>query len=91
MERRRKHNRFDFLQQISYVMHPSASGGVRTGTIVNLSRSGLCLWVRNPIVAGQEITIRTTIDIHGVVVWCRERIENPDAYELGLKFLPEVN
>ncbi len=86
MEERRGHNRFAFLRKISYHLYPLADKEIHTGTIVNLSRSGLCLSVQNPLIVGQKITVKIKeTGFNGTVVWCSAG-EESETYQVGVEF-----
>ena len=86
---RRRYSRYDFQQEISYILHPSNSEKIYPGIIVNMSCSGMCLHVSNPVSSGQEITIRRENQyyIKGTVVRCNEMGGRLHTYEVGLQFV----
>lgn len=84
---RRKHMRYDIQQEIDYAS-PDALGGIFSGIIKNISRSGMCLYVLNPVRLGQEITIKSKQGLYrrGIVIWFKEAGAKFDIYKVGLEF-----
>jgi hypothetical protein len=74
---RRSHIRYDI------------QGEIFTGIIKNISHSGLCLYVLNPVTVGQQITIKSKHELYrkGTIMWLSETGEKFDIYKVGLKFV----
>ena len=85
---RRSHIRYDIQQEVHYI-NPDAPGEIFTGIIKNISHSGLCLYLLNPVTVGQEITIKSKHELYrkGTIVWFSETGEKLDIYKAGLKFV----
>lgn len=90
---RRRYSRYDFQQEISYILRPSDSEKICTGIIMNMSCSGMCLYASGPVSLGQKITIKRENQyyIKGTVVWCNEMGAGLHSYKVGLKFEFEHN
>jgi Tfp pilus assembly protein PilZ len=90
---RRRYNRYEFQEEIGHILHPSNSEKIYTGILVNISCAGMCLYVSNPVILGQEITIKRENQyyIKGRVVWCNEMGERSHPYKVGLKFAIKHN
>jgi hypothetical protein len=86
---RRRYNRHDFQQEISYIFGRSDAEEICTGITVNMSCSGMCLHVSNPLSLGQEITIKRENQyyVKGTVIWCNELSEKLHPYKIGLQFV----
>jgi c-di-GMP-binding flagellar brake protein YcgR len=86
---RRRYNRHDFRQEISYSLHLSPSEKTYTGSTVNISCGGMCLCVSNPVGPGQKITIKrgNQFYVEGNVVWCNEISGRLHPYKVGLQFV----
>ncbi len=85
---RRSYVRYDIQQEIHYIS-PDTPGEIFTGIIKNISHSGLCLYVLNPVTVGQEITIKSKHELYkkGIIVWFSETGEKFGIYKVGLKFI----
>jgi c-di-GMP-binding flagellar brake protein YcgR len=85
----RRHTRYDFPQSIEYVLSPSKDDGVvRKGVTVNISSTGLALYLFDPLPDGQEIIIKTKLPVThqaAKVLWIKEN--NSTSYVSGLKFI----
>lgn len=86
---RRRYGRHEFHQEISYSLYLSAPEKTYTGSIVNISCAGMCLYVSNPVGPGQKITIKreNQFYVKGTVVWCNELGERLHPYKVGLQFV----
>ena len=78
---RRERNRYDIRQEIQCI-YPELPEESFAGIIKNLSHSGMCLYLLNPVRIGQEVLLSK----EGIVVWCRETGETLGIYKVGLKF-----
>ncbi len=87
--RSRRHERYDFHHEIKYVLNPDTTGEIFRGVTVNISDSGLCLYVfNNHLREGQELTIKTILRGFyrtGVVRWYK-KIDG-EIYKVGLMFV----
>ena len=84
---RRKHIRYECEREIQYIMKERAGKSFK-GLIVNISDSGMGLFVFNPLHEGQEIAIKSdekSLDRQGIVRRCQEMGE--DIYKVGLEFI----
>ena len=84
---RRIHVRYGTRQEIDYDS-PDVPGEIFVGSIINISHSGMCLYVSNPVRLGQEITVRRENQyyVKGIVVWCNESGGRINRHEVGLEF-----
>lgn len=82
---RRRHTRYDFPALIDYGFHLNASHEVYKGVTINISHSGLCLYVHKLLSEGQEISIKGPLPVpcpKASVRWIRKIDE--DLYKTGL-------
>ncbi len=84
---RRMHVRYGIRQEIDYDS-PDVPGEIFVGSVKNISHSGMCLYLSNPVSVGQEITVRRQNQyyVKGIVVWCSERGDRANRHEVGLEF-----
>jgi c-di-GMP-binding flagellar brake protein YcgR len=85
---RRRHVRYDVQLETEYTGSGS-SGRIFSGIIKNISHSGMCLYVLDPVKAGQEISIKSGQKSYrkGIVVWLKETSDDFGIYKIGLRFL----
>lgn len=57
-DKNRKHLRYTYLANTTYMLNPSTSGEIFECAVVNVSDSGMNLFVSRPLDIGQKITIR---------------------------------
>jgi len=57
-DERRRHLRYTYLANTEYMLNPSTSGEIFECAVVNVSDSGINLFISRPLDMGQEITIR---------------------------------
>ncbi len=84
---RRAQIRSDFHHEIKYILNPDTTGEIFNGVAVNISGTGLCLYVSNHLSEGQGITIKSIFrDSYksGIVRWSEKIVEN--IYRVGLIF-----
>ena len=84
---RRMHIRYEVEKEIQYVMKERVGQSFK-GLIVNISDSGMGLFVFNPLHEGQEITIKSdekSLNRQGIVRRCHEMGEK--IYKVGLEFI----
>ena len=87
VKNRRVHIRYDFRNEISYARHSAGSSEVLKAIGVDISSSGIGLYVFTPLRAGQEVTITNGLeDTHRkcTVAWCKEL--GDDVFRAGLFF-----
>jgi hypothetical protein len=85
---RREHSRYDFPSQIEYVLDPDTTGKVYKGVTIEVSYSGMRLYVFSSLDQGQKLTIRTALPIssqRASVKWI-EKVEE-GFYKTGLMFV----
>lgn len=83
---RRELNRSEFQRQIQYIVQDNPDQILR-GTTIDISDSGVGLYVFNPLYEGQRIIVKSeTGDLNniGIVRWCKEQEDN--MYRAGLLF-----
>ncbi len=84
---RRAHIRYDFRNEISYARNSAGPSEVLKAIAVDISSSGIGLYVFAPLRAGQEVTITNGLeDTHRncTVAWCKEL--GDDVFRAGLFF-----
>jgi hypothetical protein len=84
---RRMHIRYEVEKEIQYVKKERAGKSFK-GLIVNISDSGIGLFVFNPLHEGQEIIIKSdekSLNRRGIVRRCHEMGEK--IYKVGLEFI----
>jgi hypothetical protein len=84
---KRKTKRYDMTSPIEYVLHPSTTGDVQKGVLVNISTTGIGAYVFSPHPEGQKIIItsRLPVDYHSAMIaWIKK--EDDNFYLAGLKF-----
>jgi PilZ domain len=57
----RRHVRYAYHADMEYMLKPSAADEILKGAVVNLSDSGMSLFIAKPLAIGQEITVRTNL------------------------------
>ena len=82
--------RYEFPSTLEYELIPEKTGEVFKGLTVNISSSGLCLYVYDSLGEGQEIAIKKCVlpfpCQRAVVRWIKKIDE--DVYMSGVRFLP---
>lgn len=81
--------RYDFPATIEYVTGPQSDDqAVHKGVTINLSSTGVGLYLFDLLPEGQQITIRTTLPIDSrTAAICWTRREDDNFYRSGLKFV----
>jgi len=82
-----KHDRCYVNSPVEYVLAPFNVDEIFEGTIDNISESGMCLVISQPLSEGQEITIKSLLFLPSqtaVVCWIEPQ---DDSYRVGLKFV----
>jgi len=93
---RRRYNRYNIQQEISYILHASHFEKIHTGIINNMSSSEMCLHISNPVSLVHEITIKQEDQyedqyyVKGTVLWCKRMGDKLHPYRVGLKFGPQI-
>jgi hypothetical protein len=85
---RRRHQRYDFFCTIEYVLNPDITGEIFKGAAINISNSGLCFCISNPLSEGQEIIIKSNLPVSSQtasVCWIEKGYD--DFYKVGLMFV----
>lgn len=57
-DERRNHLRYTYLTNTEYMLNPPTNGEIFKCAVVNVSDSGINLFISRPLDMGQEITIR---------------------------------
>jgi len=85
----RKGPRYDFPLTIEYVLGSQVEGEVpRKGITIDLSATGLCMYMLDPLPQGQQIIIKTALPVDSrTAVICWTRNEESSLYRSGLKFI----
>jgi len=87
--RKRNDTRYDFPATIEYVTGSHADDEVvHKGITINLSSTGLGMYMFNLLPNGQQITIKTALPVDSrtaTICWTSKRDEN--FYRSGLKFI----
>jgi c-di-GMP-binding flagellar brake protein YcgR len=85
----RRHTRYDFPSTIEYVLEPPTNDAVvHKGVTVNISSTGLGLYMFELLPEGQEIIIKTGLPVDrqaAKVRWIKQ--QNSSFYFTGLKFI----
>jgi len=85
---RRGNSRYDLPDQIEYVLDPDTTGKVYKGVTIEVSYSGMRLYVFHLLARGQKLTIRSALPISSqtaTVKWI-EKVED-GFYKTGLMFI----
>jgi hypothetical protein len=81
--------RYDFPATIEYVMGSQADHEVlHKGVTINLSSTGMCMYIFDPLPKGQQVTIKTALPVDfrtAAICWTRKVDDN--FYRSGLKFV----
>jgi c-di-GMP-binding flagellar brake protein YcgR len=82
---RRKHIRYDFPHRIEYALNPETSDEIFKAVTINISKTGLCLYVFDSLGEGQKMVIRSTLPVPLKTVSVRwtKKIED-NFYKVGL-------
>jgi len=89
---RRKYQRYDFCSKIDYMITPGDPQEIFKGVTVNISHSGLRLYMFMPHHEGQGIRIKTKLpeDIQTATIrWIKRSDGN--LYEAGLQYSQSIN
>lgn len=87
--RTRESTRYDFPAMIEYVMGSQADDGVvHKGVTINLSTTGLGMYIFDLLPKGQQITIKTALPVVSrTAAICWTRRDDDNFYRSGLKFM----
>lgn len=82
---KRRHPRYDFPSTIEYGVNPDVEGQIYKGVTINISDSGLCLYVSTPLSEGEELTIKSALPVtyHTATVCWVQKVDE-DFYKTGL-------
>jgi c-di-GMP-binding flagellar brake protein YcgR len=82
---RREHIRYDFPHRIEYALNPETSDEIFKAVTINISKTGLCLYVFDSLGEGQKMVIRSTLPVPLKTVSVRwtKKIED-NFYKVGL-------
>ncbi|MHB8883448.1 MAG: PilZ domain-containing protein [Thermodesulfovibrionales bacterium] len=86
----RREERFPFLKTIDYDCDGGASGELFRGVTINISRSGMCLYLYENPCMGRPVTLRIRGELpvqadRGRICWVDKVAEG--FYKAGLKFV----
>lgn len=84
---KRKSLRYDFPKRIEYGLSPKISDETFYGVTINISDSGLCLYIFNLLPEGQKITIKNNLPVSyrtALVRWIKK--VDADLYKAGVMF-----
>ncbi len=87
--RTRENTRYDFPATIEYVMGSQADDEVaHKGVTINLSSTGLGMYIFDLLPKGQQVTIKTALPVDSrTAAICWTRKEDVNFYRTGLKFI----
>ncbi len=83
--------RDDYYHQIEYILDLTSTDEIYKAVTINISESGIGLYVFKPLAEGQQITIRNVIRGSrktGTVRWNKE--VNESIYRIGVMFAPYI-
>ncbi len=87
-EKRRRQPRYNCVSRIRYALFQEPGAEEREGYMLNMSSAGLCLAVKEPLEAGQEISITQCVASFCcrtyLVQWVKKRDEELETYIAGL-------
>jgi c-di-GMP-binding flagellar brake protein YcgR len=85
----RRDTRYDFPATIEYVMgSQTGDEAVHKGVTINLSLTGLGLYIFDLLPEGQQITIKSALPVDArTATICWTRKEDDNFYRTGLKFI----
>lgn len=81
--------RDDYYHQIEYMLDPTSTGETYKAVTINISESGIGLYVFKPLAEGQQITMKNVIRGSrktGIVRWNKK--VNESIYRIGVTFAP---
>jgi hypothetical protein len=84
----RRHPRQLYSDTIEFCLNPSRAGTKLHGITINISDSGIGLYVFAPVYEGQTVTIKTALPVpyqKATVIWVQKRAE--ELYRAGFKFI----
>jgi len=84
----RSDRRFDYPSTIQYVVESQADGeAARKGITIDLSATGFCMYVFDPLPQGQKIIIRTALPVDRRTAVNRWTRKESSLYRSGFKFI----
>jgi len=81
--------RDDYYHQIEYILDPASTDEIYKAVTINVSESGIGLYVFKPLARGQQIMIKNAIRGSrktGTVRWHKK--VNESIYRIGVLFAP---
>jgi hypothetical protein len=60
-DEKRSHVRYTYIADMEYMLKTRATDEILQGAVVNVSNSGMSLFVTKPLDIGQEITIKSNL------------------------------
>jgi len=88
---KRRSLRYDFPQRIEYILSPETSENIYQGVTINISNTGVCLYIFNLIYEGQKIAIKSTLPVPhqtALVRWIKK--VDADLYKAGVLFVDTI-
>jgi c-di-GMP-binding flagellar brake protein YcgR len=88
---RRNSLRYDFPQRIDYILSPETSENIYQGVTINISNTGVCLYIFNLLPEGQKITIKNNLPVSyrtALVRWIKK--VDDDLYKAGVLFVDTI-
>ena len=82
---RREHARYDFPHRIEYILNSETSDEILKAVAINISKTGLCLYIFNPLGEGQKMVFKSTLPVPfrtASVRWIKKIEDN--FYKIGL-------
>jgi hypothetical protein len=82
---RREHIRYDFPHRIEYALNPETSDEIFKAVTINISKTGLCLYIFNALGEGQKVVFKSTLPVPfgtASVRWIKKIEDN--FYKIGL-------
>ncbi len=85
---RRGNARYDYPATIEYELDTGSGQENRKGVTINLSRTGVCLYLFKPLGKSEEIVIKTSLPVRSKTARVRwvDKIDD-DFYKAGMVFV----
>lgn len=83
----RRNLRYGFMYTVDYILNSAKTDEIYNGVTIDISNSGLCLYTKNCLSEGQEITIKSVLPVYSenaVVRWAESVDES--SYKVGMEF-----
>lgn len=87
---KRNEPRYDCPKTIEYITGSNDSSGQHIGVVINISRTGICLYVYETHNEGQTITIKSSLPVEprtATVRWVKKVSDG--LYKSGLQFVQQ--